>query len=248
MPGYQTRTSNSGGNNTSDWQKMLAMYQLAGNNDASTMFGFALGKLLNQAWMDHIDRRHTREEQEYNNQRKTAASTANAITGANGMGALGRAGEDVHTPIQQRVSNDLLSNAMAQGVATGKINPQFASNVLTGGYNVGNGIGAGIYPRTQATQATQATQGNGYYRPQVVSINVDPSSSLGKAAQQYSKPQSTTVDTKRFSASPDSKDVGYMEQRTTYFPMDVTKLNTPSIAPTSADVLTEASGYPWARR
>lgn len=154
MPGWQTKQENSG-NNTSDWQKMLAMYSLAGNNDANTMFGFALGKLLNQAWMDHLDRRHTKQLQEYINRNKTADALKGTTTGT----PLGQVANvnPWQQSYAQNYNDQQFSNALAQGVASGKVSPEFAEGLATGGWNVGNAVPDYLKGTTQ--QATGQNNG-----------------------------------------------------------------------------------------
>lgn len=196
MPGYQTRQTNDGGNNTSDWQKMLAMYTLAGNNDANTMLGFALGKLLNQAWMDHIDRLHTKEFKDWQNGQQAAKGLAGQVgIDKNGQAesALGEAGQNPWAQSYAQNYNDKqFSDALAKGVQTGKVSPEFAQGIATGGWNVGNSIPDYLKqqtaPAAQTTaQATQPAQGQAVQGQAVQgllgNIAFDPNTRLGKMAK-----------------------------------------------------------------
>lgn len=172
MPGWQTRDTQDSGNNTSDWQKMLTMYTLAGNNDANTMLGFALGKLLNQGWMDHLARRHDKEYQDYVNRNKTANALAGTATGT----PLGQVASNPYSQSYAQNYNDQqFSDALAQGVASGKIKPEFAENIATGGWNVGNAVPDYLKGTAQAT----ATQNNPYAK---LLGTIDPNSPMGRIA------------------------------------------------------------------
>lgn len=192
MPGYQTKQTNDGGNNTSDWQKMLAMYTLAGNNDANTMLGFALGKLLNQAWMDHIDRLHTKEFKDWQNGQQAAkglAGQAGIDKNGQAVSALGQAGQNPWAQSYAQNYNDKqFSDALAKGVQTGKVSPEFAQGIATGGWSVGNSIPDYLKQQTapvaaQTTaQATQPAQGQAV-QGLLGNVAFDPNTSLGKMQQ-----------------------------------------------------------------
>lgn len=172
MPGYQTRQTQDSGNNTSDWQKMLAMYTLAGNNDANTMLGFALGKLLNQGWMEHLAKRHDQQLRDLMNRNETAKALTGATTGTP-LGQVANANPYTQS-YAQNYNDKQFSDLLAQGVASGKIKPEFAEGLATGGWNVGNAV-----PDYLKAQAQQTTQNNPYAS---LLGTIAPDSPMGKVA------------------------------------------------------------------
>lgn len=164
------------GSSGTDWQKMMSMFALANNSNPQTMLGFALGKLLHNAfdkWKSSDDTGWTPPSGSTGSAESTASGSAPLQTGL-------MPGTDWSQSAAERYGNKMIADALGNAG-----NKEWSFNVATNGGDVGNGL-SGLMQVMQKKEPPGETTTAAYETLRNPMSSVDPNSALGKymSAQQ----------------------------------------------------------------